>query len=156
RGVWTIFPHISIAEFNGGGRGVKISQLFAGDSVARSYTTQNYLMEKKPADDVVPRAIEQFAFLERVVRDEDYATGLKQQRALATGAKSHVMFGRNEAGGQHFHRFLAELLTVDDEKLDRFFAMYAQSNGAPSPANVAKPANGTPKVRVVGSKPVTA
>ena len=137
RGVWTIFPHISIAEFNGGGRGVMISQLFPGDTVSRSYTIQNYLMEKKPADDVVPQAIEQFAFLERVVRDEDYATGIKQQKALATGAKSHVMFGRNEAGGQRFHRFLAELLTVDDADLDRFFAMHANANvnGKASEAN---------------------
>jgi len=146
RGVWTIFPHISIAEFNGGGRGVMISQLFPGETVSRSYTIQNYLMETKPADDIVPQAVEQFAFLERVVRDEDYATGIKQQRALATGAKSHVMFGRNEAGGQHFHRFLAELLTVEDEGLDRFFAMHAQSNAVPS-----KP-NGATKARARGAR----
>ncbi|HTO57186.1 MAG TPA: aromatic ring-hydroxylating dioxygenase subunit alpha [Pseudomonadales bacterium] len=153
RGVWTIFPHISIAEFNGGGRGVMISQLFPGETVSRSYTIQNYLMEKKPADEIVPQATEQFAFLERVVRDEDYATGIKQQRALSTGAKSHVMFGRNEAGGQLFHNFLAELLTVDDDKLDRFFAMHAQSNGAPSaPVRAPRPANHTAKVRVAAAK----
>ena len=45
-----------------------------------------------------------------VVRDEDYPTGVNQQRALATGAKSHVLFGRNEGGGQLFHQLLDQFL----------------------------------------------
>jgi nitrite reductase/ring-hydroxylating ferredoxin subunit len=125
RGVWTIFPHVSIAGFDGGGRGVMISQLFPGDSPSTSYTVQNYLMEREPAVDQVEAAHEQFAFLERVVRDEDYATGLKQQRALASGAKQFVLFGRNEAGGQRFHRFLDELLEIEDADLQRFLVEYA-------------------------------
>ena len=63
------------------------------------------------------------------VRDEDYATGLRQQRALATGAKPFVQFGRNEGGGQHFHRFVDELLDVEDDALPRFLEMHAQKNG---------------------------
>jgi hypothetical protein len=51
-----------------------------------------------------------FELLGYVVREEDYATGLRQQRALLTGARSHVLFGRNEGGGQHFHRTLEKLL----------------------------------------------
>jgi len=128
--VWTIFPHVSIAGFDGGGRGVMISQLFPGETPAQSYTVQNYLMEKAPTDDMVEQAHEQFAFLEKVVRDEDYATGLKQQQALATGAKSHVQFGRNEGGGQRFHKFLDELLEVEDRDLERFLRMYAETNAA--------------------------
>jgi hypothetical protein len=128
--VWTIFPHVSIAGFDGGGRGVMISQLFPGDSPSRSYTIQNYLMERAPEGEVIAQAHEQFAFLEKVVRDEDYATGLKQQQALATGAKSHVLFGRNEGGGQRFHQFLDELLEVEDRDLERFLRMYAGNNAA--------------------------
>ena len=128
RGVWTIFPHVSIAGFDGGGRGVMLSQLFPGDAPSRSYTIQNYLMEKAPVGDEVAKAEEQFGFLERVVRDEDYATGLKQQKALATGVKSHVLFGRNEGGGQRFHRFLDELLATEDQDLERFLAMHAGVN----------------------------
>ncbi len=42
-GVWTIFPHVSIASFDGGGgRGVMISQLFPGDSPGSSFTVQSY------------------------------------------------------------------------------------------------------------------
>ena len=128
RGVWTIFPHVSIAGFDGGGRGVMLSQLFPGDAPSRSYTVQNYLMEKAPVGDEVAQAEEQFSFLERVVRDEDYATGLKQQKALATGVKSHVMFGRNEGGGQRFHQFLDELLATEDPDLERFLKMHAGVN----------------------------
>ncbi len=43
--------------------------------------------------------------------------GLRQQRALMTGAKSHVMFGRNEGGGQRFHGWLERLLETDDDDL---------------------------------------
>jgi hypothetical protein len=128
-GVWTIFPHVSIAGFDGGGRGVMISQLFPGESAQRSYTIQNYLMEKEPDEEQTKKAHEQFALLEHVVRDEDYATGLKQQRALATGAKPYVMFGRNEGGGQRFHRFVDELIEVEDDALQRFLEMHAHRNG---------------------------
>ncbi|MGI9323594.1 MAG: aromatic ring-hydroxylating oxygenase subunit alpha [Pseudomonadales bacterium] len=126
-GVWTIFPHVSIASFDGGGRSVMISQLFPGDSPGESYTVQNYLMQDPPDEDRAKAAHEQFLFLEHVVRDEDYATGLKQQRALRTGARSHVMFGRNEAGGQNFHRWLDELLHTSDEDLLSLFTK--NSNG---------------------------
>jgi phenylpropionate dioxygenase-like ring-hydroxylating dioxygenase large terminal subunit len=128
-GVWTIFPHVSIAGFDGGGRGVMISQLFPGESAQRSYTIQNYLMEREPDAEQTKKAHEQFALLEHVVRDEDYATGLKQQRALATGAKPFVMFGRNEGGGQRFHRFVDELIEVEDDALQRFLEMHAHRNG---------------------------
>ena len=36
--------------------------------------------------------------IEYVVREEDYATGLRQQQGLLSGARSHVLFGRNEGG----------------------------------------------------------
>ena len=60
-----------------------------------------------------------FELLGYVVREEDYATGLRQQKALATGARAEVLFGRNEGGGQRFHRFLDRALGLDDEELAR-------------------------------------
>lgn len=121
-GVWTIFPHVSIASFDGGGRGVMISQLFPGETAATSYTIQNYLMEKAPTAEQTEAANAQFALLEIVVRDEDYATGLRQQRALMSGGVSHVMFGRNEGGGQRFHGWLDRLLDTPDDNLNALFA----------------------------------
>jgi phenylpropionate dioxygenase-like ring-hydroxylating dioxygenase large terminal subunit len=120
-GVWTIFPHVSIAGFDGGGRAVMISQLFPGDTPETSYTIQNYLMEKEPAEDQIEAANEQFKFLKYVVQEEDYATGIKQQQALKTGAKEHVMFGRNEGGGHNFHRWVDQLLKTDDDGLNDLF-----------------------------------
>lgn len=122
-GVWTIFPHVSIASFDGGGgRGVMLSQLFPGDAPGQSFTVQNYVLERAPDAEQAKAATEQFAFLETVVRDEDYATGLKQQRALATGMKPTVMFGRNEGGGQRFHGWVDRLLAAEDEEVAALFA----------------------------------
>jgi phenylpropionate dioxygenase-like ring-hydroxylating dioxygenase large terminal subunit len=121
-GVWTIFPHISIASFDGGGgRGVMLSQLFPGDRPDQSFTVQNYVLEKAPNEEQSEAATAQFSFLETVVRDEDYATGLRQQRALATGMKTEVMFGRNEGGGQRFHGWVDRLLETDDADLPKLF-----------------------------------
>ncbi len=122
KGVWTIFPHVSIASFDGGGRGVLISQLFPGETVEESYTTQLYVMENLPTSPEQEQlANDQFAFLEHVVREEDYATGIRQQTALGSGLRGNVMFGRNEAGGQRFHKWLDELLITPDEGLLELF-----------------------------------
>ncbi len=120
-GVWTIFPHISIAGFDGGGRSVLISQLFPGDTPETSYTIQNYLMEDEPDEEQKAAATEQFKFLRYVVEQEDYATGIKQQQALKSGAKDHVLFGRNEGGGHNFHRWVDTLLDTDDKDLNKLF-----------------------------------
>ena len=121
-GVWTIFPHVSIASFDGGGRGVMLSQLLPGETVDTSYTTQYYLMEKLPEGDKVEQANEQFAFLEHVVRDEDYFTGERLQRALKSGAIPTVMYGRNEAGSQVFHDWVERIIAADDQQLNRLFS----------------------------------
>jgi phenylpropionate dioxygenase-like ring-hydroxylating dioxygenase large terminal subunit len=122
-GVWTIFPHVSIASFYGGGRAVMLSQLFPGKTPGESYTVQNYLMANKPTEEQAAQADEQFKLLEYVVREEDYATGLRQQQALLTGAKKNVMFGRNEGGGQRFHQWLDQILAADDQQLSEMFVL---------------------------------
>jgi carnitine monooxygenase subunit len=121
--VWTIFPHVSIASFDGGGgRAVMVSQLFPGDSPLQSRTVQNYVMQKLPENDEMREsAHQQFKLLEHVVRDEDYATGFAQQRALMARPGAEVLFGRNEWGGQRFHRLLDRLIACRDEDLPAFF-----------------------------------
>ena len=120
-GVWTIFPHVSIASFDNGGRGVLISQLFPGDKPGESYTIQNYMLENEPGEERSKAAAEQFEFLKYVVQEEDYATGLKQQRNLQTGIKDHVLFGRNEGGGHNFHRWVDTILETEDADLNKLF-----------------------------------
>ena len=79
-------------------------------------------MENEPNEEQAKTAHEQFEFLEHVVRDEDYATGLKQQTSLETGFKDHVLFGRNEEGGQRFHGWVDTLLNTEDKDLNKLFA----------------------------------
>ena len=121
-GVWTIFPHISIASFAGGGRSVMISQLFPGATPDRSVTNQIFLMENPPESaEQEAEAAQQFEFLKYVVQEEDYATGIALQKNLSVGAKKHVLFGRNEGGGQRFHKWVDEILDTSDEDLPKLF-----------------------------------
>jgi hypothetical protein len=121
-GVWTIFPHVSIASFGGGGRSVMISQLFPGKAPGESITVQNYLMEDEPSEANKSQAHDQFELLKKVVQEEDYGTGLRQQQALQTGTMDHVLFGRNEGGGHRFHRWVDRLLETEDDDLNDLFA----------------------------------
>jgi phenylpropionate dioxygenase-like ring-hydroxylating dioxygenase large terminal subunit len=121
-GVWTIFPHVSIASFNGGGRGVMISQLLPGEHVGESFTTQMYLMENAPDLEQKVEADKQFKLLEYVVQEEDYATGFRQQIALKNGGRDHVLFGENEGGAQRFHQWVDRILATDDDQLEALFA----------------------------------
>ncbi len=121
-GVWTIFPHVSIASFDAGGKLYMVSQLFPGDTVGESVTVQHFLASSEPDEERMKLVAQQMEFLRHVVTNEDYYTGLRIQRAAKTGAKSEFLFGRNEGGGQRFHRWLAALLEADDADLPALFA----------------------------------
>jgi len=120
-GVWTIFPHISIATFDAGGRGALVSQLFPGADADSSVTVQSYFFDHEPSDEEREAARHMADFLEHVVRDEDYATGLRIQRAVKTGTKKEFLFGRNEGGGQRFHGWVDRLIALDDAELEAAF-----------------------------------
>lgn len=123
RGVWTIFPHISIASFGEGeSLGVLLSQLFPGDNPGESKTIQMYLMAKEPNEQIAEEARAQFEMLKYVVEVEDYATGIRQQNSLQTGVRDHVLFGRNEEGGQNFHGWLKRILDAESSKLNALFS----------------------------------
>jgi len=116
-GVWTIFPHVSIASFDAGGRFYLVSQLFPGETVDRSVTIQHFLVPNEPDDAQKEQLDGWMKLLMAVVRDEDYFTGNRIQRALATGLKRDVLFGRNEGGGQRFHAWVDALLRTPDDGL---------------------------------------
>jgi phenylpropionate dioxygenase-like ring-hydroxylating dioxygenase large terminal subunit len=120
-GVWTIFPHVSIASFQRGGRTVMISQLLPGATVDQSFTTQIFLTPLSPKEADAAEMEAQFKFLDHVVRDEDYATGLRQQVALKNGGRDHVLFGENEGGAQRFHTWVDRLIDAKDDELEALF-----------------------------------
>jgi phenylpropionate dioxygenase-like ring-hydroxylating dioxygenase large terminal subunit len=118
-GVWTIFPHVSVAAFDAGGKMYMVSALFPGTTPDDSVTVQTFL-HTQPADADQARVVaEKMEFLKYVVRDEDYYTGIRIQKAMKTGAKPDVLFGRNEGGGQRFHRWVDAVIgTETDDELN--------------------------------------
>jgi nitrite reductase/ring-hydroxylating ferredoxin subunit len=119
-GVWTIFPHVSIAPFlvgadgiDGGGRMYLVSMLFPGPDPATSVTVQSFLADFELTPELEPVVEAQRHFLLNVVRDEDYLTGKRIQVAVTTGAKSEVLFGRNELGNQRFHGWVERLVRAE-------------------------------------------
>lgn len=121
-GVWTIFPHASIAAFKvaddagSGGRMYMVSTLYPGADPDTSVTVQHFLAAFDPPPSLQPLIDAQRSFLLQVVRDEDYHTGNRIQRAVKTGAKSAFLFGRNEAGGQRFHGWVDRLVAAETEQ----------------------------------------
>ena len=106
--VHTVFPHVSVA--GNGGRGAMVSQLIPGPTPDRSRTIQTHVIAKNASDDERAATIKRADFLEWVVNEEDYKTGLGIQSALASGANTEFVFGRNEPGNQMFHRWVDELI----------------------------------------------
>jgi carnitine monooxygenase subunit len=120
-GVWTVFPQTSIAGFpikaaDGSSTSLYlVSTLFPGPDPGSSTTVQTFLSTAEPTPALQVAIDAQREFLLHVVRDEDYATGLRIQRALSTGLKKDVLFGRNEAGGQRFHAWVDRLLAAETQ-----------------------------------------
>ena len=114
-GIWTIFPHVSIARFDviEDVPMFMVSVLYPGDSPDTSITVQHFLTHAEMTDEVVEAMDTQQAFLLHVVRDEDYFTGKRIQQAAKTGAKSQFLFGRNELGGQRFHGWVDRLVAAE-------------------------------------------
>ncbi len=120
-GVWTIFPHVSIATFDSGGRGALISQLFPGVDPDTSVTVQSYVLDHEPTEEERVLAEKQAELLEYVVAEEDYATGNRIQKSVKVGARPELLFGRNEGGGQRFHGWVDRLLETDTADLPGLF-----------------------------------
>ena len=115
-GVWTIFPNISIAGTPS--TGYMVSMMFPGKSVTESHTIQNFTRPESVPEGEEKELEDHMKFMSYVVGEEDYYTGKRVQRSLATGAKKVSMFGRNENGGQLFHRWVQALVKTPDEKLN--------------------------------------
>jgi phenylpropionate dioxygenase-like ring-hydroxylating dioxygenase large terminal subunit len=106
--VHTVFPHVSVA--GNGGRGAMVSQLIPGPTPDRSRTIQTHLIARSASEEERAETIKRADFLEWVVNEEDYKTGLGIQSALASGANTEFVFGRNEPGNQTFHRWVDDLV----------------------------------------------
>jgi hypothetical protein len=106
--VHTVFPHVSVA--GNGGTGMMVSQLIPGPTPDRSRTIQTHVIIAGATAEQREQTIQRADFLEWVVNEEDYKTGLGIQAALASGANTEFLFGRNEPGNQRFHEWVDKLL----------------------------------------------
>ncbi len=68
------------------------------------------MIAKNASEEERAATIQRADFLEWVVNEEDYKTGLGIQSALASGANTEFVFGRNEPGNQMFHRWVDDLI----------------------------------------------
>lgn len=104
----TIFPNVSIFLAPEMGQ---IAQLLPGPRPAENRTILNYICREKPADDAALAHVDEMCrFFGDVTYEEDYLLGLRIQKGLESGARDHVIFGRNECGNQHFHRWLDQYM----------------------------------------------
>jgi len=121
-GVWSIFPHASIAGFDlGEHKMYQVARIYPGAHADESITWLDFIGTAPHDDEHLAMAEAQISFLEHVVRDEDYATGLKIQRTVKTGAKSEFVFGRNEGGAQYVHGWIDAILETSDADLSDLF-----------------------------------
>lgn len=113
--VRTIFPNVSIffaPELT------QVAQLIPGPTPDQNVTNLLFIRRNGPVDDADAAGIEgMMDWLRDVVEVEDYGVGLKVQKGMASGARKHIIFGKNERGNQYFHRYIDYYLSDDPNKV---------------------------------------
>ncbi len=106
--IYALFPNIvlSVTIANG-----ELFRIYPGDQPGRSITVhQNATPQDLSDESVAAGAQAVFEYAHATVRDEDYRLVEGLQANLESGARDHLVFGRNEPGLQHRHITWAEAL----------------------------------------------
>jgi phenylpropionate dioxygenase-like ring-hydroxylating dioxygenase large terminal subunit len=99
--IYALFPNIvlSVTIANG-----ELFRIYPGDKPGRSITVhQNSTPLDISEESVAAGAQAVFDYAHATVRDEDYRLVEGLQANLESGARDHLLFGRNEPGLQHRH-----------------------------------------------------
>ena len=99
--IYALFPNIvlSVTIANG-----ELFRIYPADKPGRSITVhQNSTPLDLSDESVAAGAQAVFDYAHATVRDEDYRLAETLQANLESGARDHLMFGRNEPGLQHRH-----------------------------------------------------
>jgi phenylpropionate dioxygenase-like ring-hydroxylating dioxygenase large terminal subunit len=106
--IYALFPNIVLSATVANG---EVFRVYPGEKPGHSVT---YHQNASPMDltDEATRisASEIFEYAHATVRDEDYKLAADIQRAMASGARTELVFGRNEPGLHHRHAALDEAL----------------------------------------------
>jgi carnitine monooxygenase subunit len=106
--IYALFPNIvlSVTIANG-----ELFRIYPGDRPGRSITVhQNSTPLDISEESVAAGAQAVFEYAHATVRDEDYRLAEALQANLESGARDHLVFGRNEPGLQHRHLSWARAL----------------------------------------------
>lgn len=106
--IYALFPNIvlSVTIANG-----ELFRIYPGDQPGRSITAhQNSTPLDLSEESVAAGAQAVFDYAHATVRDEDYRLVEGLQANLTSGARDHLVFGRNEPGLQHRHLAWARAL----------------------------------------------
>ena len=106
--IYALFPNIvlSVTIANG-----ELFRIYPGNEPGRSITVhQNSTPLDLSDESVVAGAQAVFEYAHATVRDEDYRLVAGLQANLQSGARDHLVFGRNEPGLQHRHITWAQAL----------------------------------------------
>ncbi|OBI13207.1 (2Fe-2S)-binding protein [Mycobacterium sp. E2327] len=108
--IYALFPNIvlSVTIANG-----ELFRIYPGDRPGRSITVhQNSTPLDLSDESVAAGARAVFEYAHATVRDEDYRLAEGLQANLESGARDHLVFGRNEPGLQHRHITWAQALAT--------------------------------------------
>jgi phenylpropionate dioxygenase-like ring-hydroxylating dioxygenase large terminal subunit len=111
--IYALFPNIvlSVTIANG-----ELFRVYPGDAAGHSITVhQNSTPLDVSDESIAAGANAVFEYAHATVRDEDYRLVQGLQQNLESGAREHLVFGRNEPGLQHRHAAWAQ--AVRDEAL---------------------------------------
>jgi carnitine monooxygenase subunit len=114
--IYALFPNIvlSVTIANG-----ELFRIYPGDEPGRSITVhQNSTPLDLSEESVAAGAQAVFEYAHATVRDEDYRLVEGLQANFASGARDHLVFGRNEPGLQHRHLAWAKALEAASAAVD--------------------------------------
>ncbi len=106
--IYALFPNIvlSVTIANG-----ELFRIYPGDRPGRSTTVHQNSTPLDISDESVAAGAQAvFEYAHATVRDEDYRLVEGLQANLESGARDHLLFGRNEPGLQHRHLSWARAL----------------------------------------------
>lgn len=107
--IYTIFPCVSIAGT--WQSHAMVSQILPGSRIDECHTVQTILTRHVVDSDKERHVADAYAdTMLKGTRDEDYLVAFGAQASLASGANTHLTFGRNELALQHQHRWIDRLM----------------------------------------------
>ncbi len=115
--IYALFPNIVISATIANG---ELFRVYPTDEPGRSITVHQNSTPLDISDESVAAGAQAvFDYAHGTVRDEDYRLVSGLQANLGSGARGHLVFGRNEPGLQHRHATWAAAITTEERSPGR-------------------------------------